>query len=86
MFFFIAGNKTKLVGQETRKIIRNGFEVNAEISVYKNYLTLFFIPLIPTGKKYTVYIPHTDEFYQTGMFGKMPPDLQELCNEVGRNY
>ena len=86
MFFFIAGNTRKLVGQETRKINKNGFMVNAEIKVFKNYITLFFIPLIPLGKKYSIYIPHTDEYYSTDYFSKMPENYLEICKDVGRKF
>lgn len=86
MFFFIAGNTKKLVGQETTKINKNGFLVNAEIKVFRNYITLFFIPLIPLGKKYSIYIPHTDEYYETNYFSKMPDHYLEICKEIGRKY
>ena len=84
--FFIAGNTKKLVGRETRKINKNGFMVNAEIKVFKNYITLFFIPIIPLGKKYSMYIPHSDEYFEQGAFSKMPEDLLEVCKEVGRRF
>ncbi|MBW8358277.1 MAG: zinc ribbon domain-containing protein [Weeksellaceae bacterium] len=86
MFFFIFGLNRKPVGKEQRKIMKNGFEVNAVITVYKNYFELFFIPLIPLGKKYSIYIPHTDEYYEEGVFSKMPDEYMEICREVGRNY
>lgn len=86
MFFFIAGNSKKLVGQETTKINKNGFIVNAEVKVFRNYITLFFIPLIPLGKKYSIYIPHTDEYYETNNFSKMPDHYLEICKEIGRKY
>lgn len=84
--FFIFGFNKKPVGKENRKIRRNGFEVNAVITVYKRYFELFFIPLIPLGKSYSVYIPHSDEYFEQGMFSKMPEDLVEICKEVGRLY
>lgn len=84
--FFIAGTTRKLVGQETRKINKNGFLVNAEIKVFKNYITLFFIPIIPLGKKYSIYIPHSDEYFEQGSFSKMPNEYLEICKEVGRKY
>ena len=84
--FFVAGNTRKLVGQETRKINKNGFMVNAEIKVFKNYITFFFIPIIPLGKKYSIYIPHSDEYFDQGMFSKMPDEYLEICKEVGRKY
>ncbi len=84
--FFIFGFNKKPVGKENRKIRRNGFEVNAVITVYKRYFELFFIPLIPLGKSYSVYIPHSDEYFEQGMFSKMPEDLLEVCKEVGRTY
>ena len=86
MFFFIAGNTNKLVGQETRKINKNGFMVNAEIKVFRNYITLFFIPLIPLGKKYSIYIPHSDEYYESNYFSEMPDEYLEICKEAARNY
>ena len=84
--FFVAGNTRKLVGQETRKINKNGLMVNAEIKVYKNYITLFFIPIIPLGKKYSIYIPHSDEYFENNYFSKIPAEYLELCKDVGRKY
>ncbi len=86
MFFFIAGNTRKQVGREQVRIPRNGNQVIAEVTVFKSYITLFFIPLIPIGKSYSIYIPHTDEYYQNGSFSKMPADLLEICKDVGRKY
>ena len=84
--FFIAGNTQKLIGKETRKINKNGFLLNAEIKVYRNYITLFFIPIIPLGKKYSIYIPHSDEYYENNYFSKMPEKYLEICKEVGRKF
>ena len=84
--FFIAGNTKKLVGKETRKINKNSFLVNAEIKVYRNYMTLFFIPIIPLGKKYSIYIPNSDEYYENNYFSKMPEKYLEICREVGRKF
>ena len=84
--FFIAGNTKKFVGKETRKINKNGLMVNAEIKMFKNYITLFFIPIIPLGKKYSIYIPHSDEYFETNYFSKMPTSYLEICKDVGRKY
>lgn len=84
--FFIAGNTQKLIGQETRKINKSAFLVNAEIKVYRNYITLFFIPIIPLGKSYSIYIPHSDEYYENNYFSKMPEKYLEICREVGRKF
>lgn len=84
--FFIAGNVKKLVGKETRKINKNGLMVNAEIKVFKNYITLFFIPIIPLGKKYSIYIPYSDEYFDNNYFSKMPAEYLEICKDVGRKY
>ena len=84
--FFIAGNTQKLIGQETRKINKSAFLVNAEIKVYRNYITLFFIPIIPLGKSYSIYIPHSDEYYENNYFSKMPEKYLEICKEVGRKF
>ncbi len=86
MFFFVFGLNKKMIGKENRKIRKNGLEVNAIITIYRNYFELFFIPLIPLGKKYSLYIPHSDEYYEEGMFSKMPPEYLEICRDVGRNY
>ena len=86
MFFFIFGFNKKPVGKDNRKIMRNGFEVNVVITVYKRYFELFFIPLIPLGKSYSVYIPHSDEYFEQGTFSKMPENLLEICKDIGRNY
>lgn len=84
--FFIFGFNKKPVGKENRKILKNGFEVNAVITVYKRYFELFFIPLIPLGKSYSIYIPHTDEYFEESPFNKMPIEYLEICKQVGRNY
>ena len=84
--FFIAGNTRKLVGKETRKINKNGFMVNAEIKVFKNYITLFFIPIFPLGKNYSMYIPHSDEYFENNYFSIMPSEYLEICKDVGRKY
>ena len=86
MFFFIFGFNNKPVGKDNRKIMRNGFEVNAVITVYRRYFELFFIPLVPLGKSYSVYIPHSDEYFEQGTFSKMPENLLEVCKEVGRRF
>lgn len=86
MFFFVFGLNKKPIGKENRKIRKNGLEVNAVITVYRNYFELFFIPLIPLDKKYSLYIPHSDEYYEEGMLSKMPPEYLEICRDVGRNY
>jgi len=86
MFFFIFGLNKKPVGKETRKIMKNGFEINAIITVYKTYVELFFIPLIPLGKKYSIYIPHTDEYFEQNYFSKMPEEYLEICKDVGRRF
>ena len=85
MFFIFSINK-KPKGQETKKIFWKGREVNAQITVYKRYFELFFIPLIPLGKSYSVYIPHNDEYFEQSMFSKIPEDLLEVCRDVGRRY
>lgn len=84
--FFVAGNVKKLIGQETTKINKNGFMVNAQIKIFKNFITLFFVPIIPIGKKYSIYIPHSDEYYENNYFSKMPVEYLEICKEVGRKY
>ena len=60
--------------------------VDAEIKVYKNFITLFFIPIIPLGKKYSLYIPHSGEYFENNYFSKMPEKYLEICKEVGRKY
>ena len=82
--FFIFGFNKKPVEKINRQIRRNGFDVNAVITVYKKYFELFFIPLIPLGKAYSIYIPNTDEYFEQGAFSKMPPELLEVCREAGR--
>ncbi len=84
--FFIFGINKKPIGKENRKIMKNGFEVNAIITVYRRYFELFFIPLIPMGKSYSIYIPHTDEYFEEGVFGKMPDEYMEICKQVARSY
>ncbi len=84
--FFIFGLNRKPLGKENRQIQRNGQLVNAIITVYKNYFELFFIPLIPLGKKYSIYIPHTDEYFEDGYFSKIPDELREICKDAGRTY
>jgi len=38
------------------------------------------------GKNYSIYIPHSDEYFEQGMFSKMPEEYLEICKEVGRKY
>lgn len=66
--------------------MRNGFPINAIITVYKKYFELFFIPIIPMGKDYSIYIPHSDEYFETGSFSKMPNEYLQICKEVGAKY
>lgn len=84
--FFIAGSTRKMIGQETVKVNKNGFQVNAEVKVFRSYITLFFIPIIPLGKKYSIYIPHSDEYYEQSTFNKMPEEYLQVCHDVGRRY
>lgn len=84
--FFIFGLNRKPVGKETRNVRKNGFDVKAIITVYKLYIELFFIPLIPLGKRYSIYIPHSDEYYEQGFQSKIPGEYMELCKDVGRLY
>lgn len=84
MFFFIAGTSTKSLRKDTVKINKNGLQVNARVEVLRNYISVFFIPLIPLGKIYRIYIPHSDEYYEETFFSKMPKEYLEICKEVGR--
>lgn len=84
--FFLFGFNKKPVGKEQRKLRKNGLEVNALITIYKKYFEIFFIPIIPLGKSYSLYIPHSDEYFEDGFFGKIPPEYLEICKEVGRLY
>lgn len=81
--FFIFGVNKKPIGKEQRKIMKNGLEVNAVITIYKNYFELFFISFIALGKKYSIYIPHSDEYYEQGLFSKMPEKYLVICKDVG---
>lgn len=84
--FFIFGYNKKPIGKETRSVRKNGFEVKAVITVYKMYIELFFIPLIPIGKRYSIYIPHNDEYYEQGFRAQIPAEYMEVCKEVERLY
>ena len=84
--FFIFGYNKKPVGRETRSIRKNGLSVNAVVTVYKMYIELFFIPLIPLGKRYSIYIPHTDEYYEQGFRSTIPEEYMDVCKDVGRLY
>lgn len=85
--FYIFGIKTKLVGQQQRKVLKSGFMMNAIVSVYKNYFELFFIPIFPFSKKYSIYIPHSDEYFETNYFSsEMPKEYLDICKEVGKTY
>ncbi len=86
MFFFIAGTTRKCIGKESVKVNKNGFQVNAEVKVFRNYITVFFIPLIPLGKEYSIYIPHSDEYFETSYFSKIPKEYEAICKEVGGKY
>lgn len=86
MFFFVAGLSEKLVGRETVKVDKKGFAVNADIKVFKKYISLFFIPIIPIGKRYSMYIPHSDEYYENGSFSRIPEEYLQVCKQVGAKY
>ena len=58
MFFFIFGLNKKQLGKETIQVPKNGFQVNAIVTIYRRYFELFFIPLIPLGKV-TAYTSRT---------------------------
>lgn len=84
---FIFGIKTKPISTENRKIMQNGSELLAHIGIYKRYWTVFFIPLIPLGKFYSIEIPQTNEYFDTNFFTpKMPEKYLEICKEIGRKY
>ena len=81
------------MGKETRKINKNGFQVNAEITVIQNYIHLFWFITIPIGKSYTLYIPHSDEYFPLyGIFAagrkrkEMHMTLKEFYAAVGGDY
>lgn len=84
--FFIFGIKTRTLGKEQRTVKKNGLAVNAIITVYRHYFELFFIPIIPLGKKYSIYIPSSDEYFENNYFSKIPAEYLEICKEVGRLY
>lgn len=86
MFFFIFGISKKPLGKVERKIWKNGFEVNAIITVYRSYIELFFIRLIPLKKSYSLYIPHSDEYFEDGDFSSMPAEYRMICEEAGRSF
>ncbi len=86
MFFFIFGLNKKQLGKETIQIPKNGFQVNAIVTIYRRYVELFFIPLVPLGKSYSLYIPHSDEYFEQSAFSNMPAEYLERCREVGRRY
>lgn len=70
--FFIAGNTKKLIGNETRKINKNGFMVNAEIKVFKLYIKVEFAGKY-TGKASNVYLYYMPEskFWNEGLRAKI---------------
>lgn len=84
--FFIFGHTQKLVGREQTKINKNGFLVNAEVKIYRNFFTFFLLPIIPLNKKYSLYIPHSDEYYESNYFSKMPEEYLQICREIGRKF
>ncbi len=86
MFFFIAGTTTKLLGTANVKIPKNGFQVNGIVKVYRQYISLFFVPVIPLSKKYSLYIPHSDAYFEQDHFSKMPAEYLEICKEAGRLF
>ena len=57
-----------------------------KLKCIKIILLYFFIPIIPLGKKYSIYIPHSDEYFENNYFSKMPANYLEICKDVGRKY
>lgn len=86
MFFFIIGKTEKLKRTENIKITHHGRSVNAIVKIYRDYVTFFFIPIIPLGKYYSIYIPHIDEYYENGPFAQMPQHYLSICQKLGQKY
>ena len=86
MFFFIFGIKDKVVAKESVKVNKNGLEVNAFVTVTKKYFELFFIPIFSISKNYTMYIPHSDEYFDDGNFNKMPEEYLKVCKNIASKY
>ena len=86
MFFLIFGIKDKVVAKENRKVLKNGFEVNAIITVYKKYIELFFIPIFPIKTSYSMYIPHSDEYFEAGNISQIPKEYLDICKDVANMH
>ena len=84
MFFFIAGTTEKKVGEKIVQVKKDGVMVGARVQVFKTFLTFFFIPLFSINLRYRMYIPATDEYYESGRGGNMPEEYIEICKEVAR--
>lgn len=86
MFFFIGGTREKELGRERRNVHFRGKSQMADVTVFKSYFHLFWIPVIPLGKRYAIYLLDDGAFYMQDLFNKMPAELLEQCKEVGRKF
>ncbi|SEG03800.1 hypothetical protein SAMN05421847_1361 [Halpernia humi] len=84
--FYIFGINKRLKGKVERSIYFEGEMSNAVIKVYRFYFELFFIPLFPLHKTYSIYIPKTDTYFENNYFSKMPAKLLDICKDAGRNF
>lgn len=83
---FIIGNSKKFKGEDRVEINRRGVSYQAVIKVFRDYVTLFLIPVIPVGKSYSIYFPATGEFYEDSLFSKIPEEYREACRQAGKRY
>lgn len=83
--FFIFGINKKLKAKLERSIIHDGVLTNSIIKVYRYYFELFFIPLVPLHKTYSIYIPKEDLYFENNYFSKMPEYYLQICKDAARN-
>lgn len=81
----ISGNRLKvLVAKQKRHVYYKNQLREVEFCVYKNYISVFGIPIFPLSKTYSAEIPELNEYYDHGPFVKMPDELFEICRQMTR--
>ena len=82
-----SNNRIKILkGRVVRNVYYQNVMQEVEFSIYKSYIGLLGIPIIPLGKSYTARIMATGEFFGSGRFGNMPEDLLEIVKDISRVY
>lgn len=86
MFFIFFGTREKFLGKKRISVHFRGKTQQADVSVSQNYIHLFWIPVIPLGKTYSIYLLEDGELYVKDFFNKIPEELLQQCRDQTREF